>query len=131
MRREQLYRTNLKVTGVLSTLPPLMEFLGGIAIAGALWYGSREIAMNRLTAGEFTSFVGALLLMYGPVKKLSRVNANIQQAMAAAERIFELLDRPHRGEGSARRETAAGLSRFDSSSATWCLATTMGMGATR
>jgi subfamily B ATP-binding cassette protein MsbA len=87
-----LYRTNLKVTGVLSVLPPLMEFLGGVAIAGALWYGSREIAQGRLTAGEFTSFVTALLLMYGPVKKLSRVNANLQQAIAAAERIFELLD---------------------------------------
>jgi subfamily B ATP-binding cassette protein MsbA len=87
-----LYRTNLKVTGVLSVLPPLMEFLGGIAIAGALWYGSREIAMGRLTSGEFTSFVAALLLMYGPVKKLSRVNANLQQAVAASERIFELLD---------------------------------------
>lgn len=87
-----LYRTNLKVTGVLSVLPPLMEFLGGVAIAGALWYGSREIASGRLTAGEFTSFVTALLLMYGPVKKLSRVNANLQQALAAAERIFELLD---------------------------------------
>jgi subfamily B ATP-binding cassette protein MsbA len=88
----QLYRTNLKVTGVLSTLPPLMEFLGGLAVGGALWYGSREIAMGRLTAGEFTSFVGALLMLYGPVKKLSRVNANIQQAVAASERIFELLD---------------------------------------
>ena len=87
-----LYRTNLKVTGVLSVLPPLMEFLGGVAIAGALWYGSREIALGRLTAGEFTSFVTALLLMYGPVKKLSRVNANLQQALAASERIFELLD---------------------------------------
>jgi subfamily B ATP-binding cassette protein MsbA len=88
-----LYRTNLKVTGILAVLPPLMEFLGGIAIAGALWYGSREIAANRLTAGEFTSFVAALLLMYGPVKKLSRVNANLQQAVAALERIFGLLDR--------------------------------------
>jgi ATP-binding cassette, subfamily B, bacterial MsbA len=88
----KLYRTNLKVTGVLAVLPPLMEFLGGVAIAGALWYGSREIAMGRLTAGEFTSFVTALLLMYGPVKKLSRVNANLQQAVAASERIFELLD---------------------------------------
>ena len=76
-----------------AVLPPLMEFVGGLAIAGALWYGSREIAMNRLTAGEFTSFVAALLLMYGPVKKLSRVNANLQQAAAAAERIFELLDK--------------------------------------
>ena len=88
-----LYRTNLKVTGLISVLPPLMEFVGGLAIAGALWYGSREIAEGRLTAGEFTSFVAALLLMYGPVKKLSRVNANIQQAAAASERIFELLDK--------------------------------------
>jgi subfamily B ATP-binding cassette protein MsbA len=69
-----------------------MEFLGGIAIAGALWYGSREIANNRLTAGEFTSFLAALLFMYSPIKKLSRVNANLQQAAAASERIFEVLD---------------------------------------
>ena len=88
-----LYRTNLKVTGVLAVLPPMMEFVGGIAIAGALWYGSREIAEGRLSAGEFTSFIAGLLLMYGPVKKLSRVNANLQQAAAASERIFELLDR--------------------------------------
>jgi subfamily B ATP-binding cassette protein MsbA len=87
-----LYRTNLNVTRVLSVLPPLMEFVGGLAIAGALWYGSREIARNNLTAGEFTSFVAALLLMYGPVKKLSRVNANLQQAVAASERIFELMN---------------------------------------
>ncbi len=87
-----LFRTNLKVTRILSMLPPLMEFLGGLAIAGALWYGSREIAQGRLTAGEFTSFVAALFLMYGPIKKLSRVNANLQQGVAASERIFELLD---------------------------------------
>ena len=87
-----LYRTNLKVTGVLAVLPPMMEFVGGLAVAGALWYGSREIAAGRLSAGEFTSFIAALLLMYGPVKKLSRVNANLQQAAAASERIFELLD---------------------------------------
>ncbi len=87
-----LFKTNLKVTRVLALLPPLMEFLGGIAVAGALWYGSREIASGRLTPGEFTSFVAALLLMYGPIKKLSRVNANLQQAIAASERIFELLD---------------------------------------
>jgi subfamily B ATP-binding cassette protein MsbA len=88
----ELYRTYLKVTGVLAALPPVMEFLGGVAIAGALWYGSREIAAGRLTAGQFTSFIAALLLMYGPIKKLSRVNANLQQAVAASERIFELLD---------------------------------------
>ena len=87
-----LYRINMSVTGVLSLLPPLMEALGGLAVVGALWYGSGEIAAGRLTPGEFTSFVAALLLMYGPIKKLTRVNANLQQAAAAAERVFELLD---------------------------------------
>ena len=89
---ERLYRTNMKVTSTLSALPPLMELLGGLGVAGVLWYGSREIAAADLTSGEFVSFMAALLLMYGPVKKLSRVNANIQQALAAAERIFETLD---------------------------------------
>jgi ATP-binding cassette, subfamily B, bacterial MsbA len=90
---EGLYRTNMKVTRIVSILPPLMELLGGLGIAVALWYGSREIADGRLTPGEFTSFIAALLLMYGPVKKLSRVNASLQQAIAAAERVFEVLDR--------------------------------------
>jgi len=87
-----LYRTNMKVTAAVSTLPPLMELIGGFAMAGALWYGSREIAAGQLTTGEFTSFIAALFLMYGPAKKLSRVSANLQQAFAAAERIFDMLD---------------------------------------
>ena len=88
----RLYRTNMKVTSTLSVLPPLMEWLGAFGIVGVLWYGSREIALGQLSSGEFTTFVAALLLMYGPVRKLSRVNANIQQAVAASERVFEMLD---------------------------------------
>jgi ATP-binding cassette, subfamily B, bacterial MsbA len=88
----RFYRTNMKVTGVLSVLPPLMEFIGGVAFVAALWYGSQEIAAGRLTTGEFSAFIAALFMMYGPAKKLSRVNSDLQQAMAAAERIFELLD---------------------------------------
>jgi subfamily B ATP-binding cassette protein MsbA len=87
-----LYRTNMKVTASLAGLPPLMELLGGLAMAGAVWYGSREIAAGELTLGEFLSFIAAMFLMYGPAKKLSRVNANLQQALAASERIFEMLD---------------------------------------
>ncbi|MBM3772293.1 MAG: ABC transporter ATP-binding protein [Acidimicrobiia bacterium] len=87
-----LFRTNMKVTAALSSLPPLMELLGGVAMAAALWYGSREIAEGALTPGEFTSFIAALFFMYGPAKKLSRVNANVQQAVAASDRIFEMLD---------------------------------------
>jgi len=89
---QHLYRTNMRVTGVLSALPPLMEFIGGLAFVAALVYGSREIASGRLSAGEFTAFIAALFMMYAPARKLSRVNADFQQAMAAGERIFELLD---------------------------------------
>ncbi|HKB12835.1 MAG TPA: ABC transporter ATP-binding protein, partial [Vicinamibacterales bacterium] len=87
-----LFRTNMKVTAALSTLPPLMELIGGIAMAAALVYGSRQIAAGQLTTGQFVLFIGTLFLMYGPAKKLSRVNANLQQAIAASERIFEMLD---------------------------------------
>ncbi len=88
----RLYRTIMRVTSALTILPSMIELVGGVFIAGVLWYGSREIANGDLTTGEFTSFMTALLLMYGPVRKLSRVNANIQQAIAASERIFEVLD---------------------------------------
>jgi ATP-binding cassette, subfamily B, bacterial MsbA len=89
---DRLYRTNMKAIVALSSLPPLMEFLGGLAMAGALWYGSRQIAYGNLTPGAFTAFMASLFMMYGPAKKLSRVNANLQQAIAAAGRIFEMLD---------------------------------------
>jgi subfamily B ATP-binding cassette protein MsbA len=87
-----LYRTNMRVVRALSLMPPAMELLGGIGMAAALWYGSNEIATGRLTTGDFTTFLAALLMMYAPAKKLSRVNANLQQAIAAADRIFEMLD---------------------------------------
>jgi subfamily B ATP-binding cassette protein MsbA len=89
---ERLYRTNLKVTSALALLPPMMELLGGIAIVGLIWYGSRQIADKALTQGDFAAFVAAAFMMYAPIKKLSRVNATLQQAMAASERIFEILD---------------------------------------
>ena len=87
-----LFRTNMKVTAALSSLPPLMELIGGIGMALALVYGAIQVSANQMTPGAFFSFMAALLLMYGPAKKLSRVNANLQQTMAASERIFEMLD---------------------------------------
>jgi subfamily B ATP-binding cassette protein MsbA len=105
------YRTNMKVTGVLAVLPPMMEFIGGVAFVVALWYGSQEITAGRLTTGEFTAFIAALFMMYGPAKKLSRVNSDLQQAMAAAERIFEMLDTHSE---VAERSGAAALPPFAS-----------------
>jgi subfamily B ATP-binding cassette protein MsbA len=88
----RLYRTNLKVTSTLALLPPIMEFLGGVAIIGLLWYGRRQIAAGTTSSGDFLAFIFAAFMLYTPVKRLSRVNANLQQAIAAATRIFEMLD---------------------------------------
>lgn len=89
----QLYRTYMRVTSMISALPPIMEFIGGLAVIGVLWFGHREIATRNLSVGEFMTFLTAALLMYQPLKRLSGANASIQQALAASTRIFELLDR--------------------------------------
>jgi subfamily B ATP-binding cassette protein MsbA len=87
-----LYRTNLKITSTVAMLPPLMEFLGGVAVVGLILYGSSRIGAGETTQGSFLGFIFAAFMMYTPIKKLSRVNANLQQAMAASERIFHMLD---------------------------------------
>lgn len=89
---ERLYRTNLKITSTVSILPPMMEFLGGVLIVALLWYGRQRIADGQMNMGVFVGFIFAAFMMYTPIKRLSRVNATIQQASAAATRIFELLD---------------------------------------
>ncbi len=106
---ERFYRTSMRVTSVLSGLPPLMEMIGGVAFATALWVGSQEIASKRLTTGDFVAFITALFLMYAPARKLSRVNADLQQAAAAAERIVEILETHSEVQ---ERPDAAALPRF-------------------
>ena len=73
---------------------PLMELLAGFGIAGVLLYGGMGVAAGRTTPGTLMSFLAAVLMMYEPVKRLSRANNELQQGLAAAGRIFELLDAP-------------------------------------
>jgi len=70
-----------------------MEFVGGLAMVGALLYGSFAIQKGYLTTGAFVAFLTALFAMYTPIKRLSRVNATLQAALAAGSRVFEVLDR--------------------------------------
>jgi subfamily B ATP-binding cassette protein MsbA len=106
---DHYYRTTMKVTGALSVLPPLMEFIGGIAFVAVLWYGTEAIASDRLTPGRFVAFMTALFMMYAPLKKLSRVNADLQQARAAGERIFELLETHSEVQEAPRAVTLPGF----------------------
>src|SRR5262249_6211441 len=79
----RLFNVNMRITRTGAVLPPIMEGVGGLALIGALAYGSHAIATHRMTTGAFTSFLAALFAMYTPVKRLSRVNATLQGALAA------------------------------------------------
>ncbi len=71
---------------------PLMELIGGVAIAAIIWFGGNEAMKGTATPGTFMAFLTALIAAYEPVKSVSRINASIQQGMAAATRVFSILD---------------------------------------
>lgn len=88
----KLFKVNMKATRVMALTTPLMEFIGGIAVAGILFYGHFKIGRGEITLGSFSAFLATLYAMYVPIKKLSQANNIVQQAVAAAERSVELLE---------------------------------------
>jgi subfamily B ATP-binding cassette protein MsbA len=88
----RLLHVNMRITRATAVMPPLMELMGGLALVAALFYGSHAIRTGRLTPGAFTAFLAGLFAMYTPIKRLSRVNATLQSALAAGGRIFQVLD---------------------------------------
>lgn len=86
-------RLNLKAARTSSILSPIMETLGGIAIAIVILYGGNEVIQGTKDPGSFFAFITALLLAYEPIKKLSKLNANMQTGLAAAHRVYSILDR--------------------------------------
>ncbi len=71
---------------------PMMEFIGGGAIALIIWFGGKEVIGGNMTPGTFFAFLTALIAAYEPVKGVTRINSTIQQGLAAATRVFEILD---------------------------------------
>ena len=90
---ETLFRIILKRYKIRALSSPIMEVLGGIAIAAIIWYGGSEVISGKSTPGNFFSFTAALLMLYEPIKRLNRENHNIQQGLAASQRVFEVIDR--------------------------------------
>src|SRR5581483_10117031 len=91
---DRLLGLALKDRRVDEMAEPLMEVLGALAIMGALWYGGYRVISGALTPGEFFSFTAAVVLLYGPVRQLSRMVNTVQQSIASVERVFEILDTP-------------------------------------
>ena len=90
---EKLFKLMMKRIRVRALSHPVMELIGGIAVAVIIWYGGYQVIIGKSTPGTLFSFMAALIMLYEPIKKLNKENHNVQQGLAAAERVFEVIDR--------------------------------------
>lgn len=89
---EEIYRLTLKGSNTRALSSPIMETLGGAAVTVVIVYGGYRVIADTTTTGAFFSFITALLMAYQPMKNLARLNTNLQEGLAGAQRLFALLD---------------------------------------
>ncbi|MDY6905218.1 MAG: lipid A export permease/ATP-binding protein MsbA [Thermodesulfobacteriota bacterium] len=87
-----LFSIEMKNIMVRALSSPIMEFFAGFGIAFVIWLGGSRVISGVYTTGTFLSFLAAVMLMYDPVKKLSNLNAMLQQGMAAVDRVYDVLE---------------------------------------
>src|SRR5262249_17920474 len=83
----------MKAVRAEAMLSPILAMIGALGIAVVIWVAGYQVVHGMMTLGSLTSFVIALLLLYSPIKNIGRINGVIQPALAAASRVFEVLDR--------------------------------------
>ena len=89
---KRMLRFDLKAARLLSLAPPVLEMIGALAAALLLWHASRQIAAGSLDLGVFIAFLSGAGMIYATLKKLSKIYNDLAQAMAAARRVFEIID---------------------------------------
>ncbi len=97
--RREFHTVNERLLGLIlrrlkikALTVPISETVGGVAAAAVIWYGGSQVIQGSSTPGNFFSFMTALFMLYGPVRSLNRSNNQIQEALAAGKRVFEMLD---------------------------------------
>ena len=88
------FRANMKYAQLSATLTPTIEFVAAVGVTIILWYGGNSVIDGTITAGSLVAFLTYAVNISNPIKRLSRVIGNIQRAMAAAQRVFDVLDLP-------------------------------------
>ncbi len=88
----QFFKINMKSVYVGSIVSPMMEIVGAIGLAAVIFVGGREVYNNNMTVGEFSAFLTAVGLVFQPIRRIGSIYSNIQDAVAASERVFEILD---------------------------------------
>ncbi len=89
---ERSYRINRKIQKRMNLLAPMTDFFGAIGASFVFWYGCRQVLTEHMTLGTFTAFFAAMMFLIHPFKRLAKLHSVNQQTVAAATRIFEILD---------------------------------------
>lgn len=88
----QFFKINMKSVYVGSIVSPMMEIVGAVGLAAVIFVGGREVYNNNMSVGEFTAFLTAVGLVFQPIRRIGSIYSNIQDAFAASERVFAVLD---------------------------------------
>jgi subfamily B ATP-binding cassette protein MsbA len=91
---ERLRKATMKTIRVQAANVPLVQVLAAAAVSGVIFMATSMPTTNPLTPGDFGAFVAAMAMLFEPIRRLSNVNGTIQNGLAAAQGIFELLDTP-------------------------------------
>jgi subfamily B ATP-binding cassette protein MsbA len=111
---EQLRQQTMRTVRVSAINVPLVQVLAAAAVATVIWTAGSLSAQDKLSPGEFVSFVTAMSMLFEPIRRLTNINAVIQRGLAGAQSIFELLDTPPEVDSaSASLPRAKGELRFD------------------
>ncbi len=92
-KTRKLFRLEMREVKYKAISSPINLFLGGVAVAVIIAYGGLRVIQGVYTPGTFMSFVAAVILLYKPIKELSKLNNALQQGLAATDRVFDILER--------------------------------------
>lgn len=88
------FRANMKNAQLMATLTPVVELVAAIGVTMIIWYGGNNVINGTITAGSLVAFLTYAVNISNPIKRLTRVISNIQKALAAAQRVFMIIDMP-------------------------------------
>ncbi len=111
-----LFGLTYRAVKVRAAVQPVIDALGGFAVAAVIAYGGARVIEGTTSAGAFFSFIAAVLMAYQPLRALGKVNVALQEGFAAAQRVFDLLDRAPAIQETANPKAlprTAGAVRFE------------------
>ena len=88
----QFFKINMKSVYVGEIVSPLMEIIGALGLAAVIYVGGREVYDGKMSVGEFTAFLTAVGLVFQPIRRIGSIYSKVQDAVAASERVFDILD---------------------------------------